>query len=238
MRGVDGPSTGSGLAAGEEGAGEGSERAEVAERGICAREGRRYRHDGFSREKRKLFLKTLARTGCVKDACRKAGISDTTAYRFRGRDADLAEKWDLALQLAAPRLEAIAFKRATEGTEEKVYREGKLVSVKVKASDAMLRLLLQGSRPDKYGRTGGGRVTEEQVRKLKEKIREEAREEWEAELRERAQEAQASIVRKWELIRRSMIRDKGYWETPEGCLIPAGYGRLDGAGRGEKGPEE
>ena len=55
---------------------------------------------------------------------------------------------------AAVSLEAIAFQRATEGGEEIVIRGGAEVSRKRKPSDALLRMLLQASNPEKYGRTG------------------------------------------------------------------------------------
>src|SRR3712207_2516961 len=79
----------------------------------------RARHDGFSPSRQKKFLRALGKTGCVADACRRAGISTTSAYRARERLPELAEKWEMALKMASAELEAIAFKRATEGVEEK-----------------------------------------------------------------------------------------------------------------------
>lgn len=62
-------------------------------------------------------------------------------------------------------LENTAWRRAVEGVEEKIWRDGKLVQVKVKPSDAMLRLLLQASNPKKYGRLSRGGETKKQIEK-------------------------------------------------------------------------
>ena len=43
----------------------------------------RPRHDGFTPAKQQKFFKALKKTGCIKDACRAAGISKTTVDRWR-----------------------------------------------------------------------------------------------------------------------------------------------------------
>ncbi len=50
----------------------------------------RERHDGFTAEKRKRFLKTLAKTGCISDSARVAGVSRKTANALwqAGRNSD------------------------------------------------------------------------------------------------------------------------------------------------------
>jgi len=115
----------------------------------------RPRHDGFTPARQKKFLKTLAETGCVRDACRVAGITSTTAYRWRKGLAGFKERWETALSMASVELEAVAWKRAVEGVEVVTVRNGAVVSTVKKPSDSILRLLMQGANPDKYGRTGG-----------------------------------------------------------------------------------
>lgn len=44
----------------------------------------RRRYDGWTAEKQNRFLEVLADTGCVTDACRSGGMSDT-AYKLRNR---------------------------------------------------------------------------------------------------------------------------------------------------------
>jgi len=118
--------------------------------------GLRYRHDGFTPERQRAFLSALEQTGCVDDACRVAGISDTTAYRTREKLPDFARSWNAALARAAMPLRALAWERATQGAETKVIRDGKHVESRFKPSDSILRLLMQGSDPDAYGRPFGG----------------------------------------------------------------------------------
>jgi hypothetical protein len=63
-------------------------------------------------------------------------------------------KVQAALGMAGTELETIAWQRAVEGVPEVVIRDGKVAWIKIKPSDAILRLLLQGANPKKYGRTG------------------------------------------------------------------------------------
>jgi hypothetical protein len=114
----------------------------------------RPRHDGFTPDKQRKFFKALKKTGCIRDACRAAGISRTTVDRWRDKDETFDDKVEATLALASVTLDTIAWKRATEGAEEKIYRDGRLVFTRVKPSDSILRLLMQGADPERYGRTG------------------------------------------------------------------------------------
>ena len=114
----------------------------------------RVRHDGFTPAKKRKFFKTLRESGCISDSARVAGVSRETVRRHRNKWPDFAARVEAELAFASGALEAIAWQRATVGAEEKIYRDGKLAFVRVKPSDAMLRLLLQGANPKKYGRTG------------------------------------------------------------------------------------
>lgn len=114
----------------------------------------RARHDAFMPKKRRLFYKALRKTGCLADAARKAGISRETARRWRRKDARFAYACERALEIAAVDLEAIAYERGVYGAEQVTIRNGEVVEVKRKPSDAMLRLLLIGSNRKKYGRLG------------------------------------------------------------------------------------
>ncbi|WP_158703064.1 hypothetical protein [Allosphingosinicella vermicomposti] len=113
----------------------------------------RVRHDGFTAARQKAFLKVLGETGCVRDACRVAGISSTAAYRWQKRLPDFAAAWETALAMASTELEAVAWKRAVEGAEVVTVRNGVVVSTVKKPSDSILRLLMQGANPAKFGRT-------------------------------------------------------------------------------------
>lgn len=105
-------------------------------------------------ERQKKILTWLARTGCVKDACGKAGISTTSFYRACQRLPDFAEAAAKARAMAATELEAIAYQRAVEGAEETVIRDGKVAFIRKKPSDRILKTLLESSNPAKF-RSGG-----------------------------------------------------------------------------------
>jgi len=115
----------------------------------------RERHDGWNDDKRRRFMEVLALTGCVRDAARVAGISNQAAYRRRRRDAGFRAEWIEAQKRSAVSLEATAHKRAVEGVEEPVIRGDKVIATRRRFSDSLLRLLLQASNPEKFGRTGG-----------------------------------------------------------------------------------
>lgn len=133
----------------------------------------RLRHDGFTPKKQRKFLKILRKTGCVRDACRGVGISSTSAYRVRERLPAFARQWETSLSMASSSLEAIAWARGVEGVEEPVCYYGKFSHMAVKRSESILRLLMMGANPRKYGRMGGGRISREE----RERIRREAQDE-------------------------------------------------------------
>ena len=53
----------------------------------------RGRFDGWTRLRRRTFLRALSETGRVKDACERVGISDTSVYRLRQRSAVIASEY-------------------------------------------------------------------------------------------------------------------------------------------------
>lgn len=132
-------------------------------------EGFRRRRDGFTAAKRKAFVEALARFGNVRDACRVAGVSNTTFYRHEKRDQDFASLCRAARAQAAGNLETLAWERAVTGIEEPVIAYGKVVAVRRRRSDAVFRMLLQASNPEKFGRMGGLRRAEIE-RELRAKI--------------------------------------------------------------------
>ena len=139
--------------------------------------GPRWRIDGFTPEKRRVFLAALGKYGTVRDAARVAGVSRTTVDRHRRKWPDFAKACETARLQAAGPLEAIAWERAVNGAEQTIVRKGEVVEVRKKPSDGMLRMLLQSSDPDRFGRTGG--ATPRQIEALKARLRAEV----EAELR-------------------------------------------------------
>jgi hypothetical protein len=115
----------------------------------------RGRHDGFSAERKQLFLTALRSGAGVLDACALVGVSNRTAYNHRDRDPVFARDWGLAVRMHRAPLELAAYRRGVEGIEEPVYCHGKQIGTRRLYSDALLKLLLAGEKPRKYGRRAG-----------------------------------------------------------------------------------
>ena len=191
-----------------------------AERDAVEARGVRERIDGFTPEKEVEFLSELERSGAVADAARAVGISRTTISRHRRYRPAFEAACKLARAKARGPLEAIAYLRAVEGAETKIIRQGKVVEVRVRPSDNMLKTLMQASDPEKYGRVGG--ATPAQVEAIRRQILEEQeREPTEEERRELIER----LLRKIRKLRMRMIRE-GCGLTLDGSLVPKGYGPI------------
>lgn len=68
------------------------------------------------------FLRTLAKTGNVAQACRAACIDRRLAYRWRDRLPDFARRWKEAVARANELLRGELMERALVGRERIVYR--------------------------------------------------------------------------------------------------------------------
>lgn len=103
-------------------------------------------------EQKWLFLEALAEVPNVSEACRVASCSRTEAYRTRGADPAFAGAWADALGRSVDRLEAAAFKRATEGwiASEALDGEGRVTGRTFKVSDSLVMPLLRAHKPEVY----------------------------------------------------------------------------------------
>lgn len=116
---------------------------------------RKKRADGWSNEKQRKFVETLADEGSVKLAAQAVGMSVQSCYRLRrqpGAD-NFARAWDAAVAEAGKRLLDVAFERATVGAEEPVFdRDGQVLAIRKRPSDRMLIFLLRMRMGDAAGR--------------------------------------------------------------------------------------
>jgi transposase-like protein len=94
-------------------------------------------------KKRQAFIRTLREEGVIKEAARAAGISRTTAYRWRKKWREFEREWDEALADALDDLKLEARKRAIE------------------KSDPLLMFLLRAHEPETYDRKSGVTVNAE-----------------------------------------------------------------------------
>ena len=116
---------------------------------------RRPRNDGWTPEKQRRFIETLADTGLVNVAAQAVGLSRASAYQLRRapHGAAFARAWDAARHQAAGLIEDIAFERAIEGTEQEVLdRDGDVVATRLVHDNRLLKYLLSHLKPERYGR--------------------------------------------------------------------------------------
>ena len=188
----------------------------------------RQRHDAFTPRRKNAFLRALQKTGCVADAAREVGVSPRTVYNHQGNDAEFLEQCVLAVSMCEVPLEIAAWKRGVTGVEEQVAVGGRMIT-RIKRSDSILRLLLQGSNPKKYGPRPG--FTRKRLLKHERKeIELEVRAKFEARHSPPAMEqVTASIIRKVEAIKRHSDAEKlaaGWTQAEDGYMIPPGYGPI------------
>ncbi len=91
-------------------------------------ETRRLRHDGWTPEKKRLFLERVAECGVVAEGCHAAGLSARSAYNLRDRDPLFAAGWEAACVMARSRLADEAFSRSMNGVVERIYKDGTIVA--------------------------------------------------------------------------------------------------------------
>ncbi|MEA3028797.1 MAG: hypothetical protein QOG13_122 [Sphingomonadales bacterium] len=192
--------------------------------------GARRRHDAFTPARRRDFLRALAKTGCILDACRAVGVSRRTFYNHQDKDGEFAGNCALAIRLAASVPELKAWERAVEGVEEQ-FACGGQVYTRRRYSDSLLRLLLQASNPGKYGARPG--FTRKRLRKWERKqIEDEVHASIAAKERP-IEQVRGSILRKLKAIERHREPAKlaaGWTLTEDGHWIPPGWVRAEDAG--------
>ena len=111
------------------------------------------RHDGWTDEKQRRFIETLADTGQVALAAAAVGLSRESAYRLRRQPhaAAFARAWDAARHHAGAFLEDVAFDRAIAGEERPVFNEyGEVIATKRVINDRILIFLLRHLKPERY----------------------------------------------------------------------------------------
>jgi hypothetical protein len=89
---------------------------------------RALRHDGWTPEKKRLFLERFAECGVILEACEAAGMSARAAYNLRDRDPLFAAGWEAASVKARAPLADEAYSRARNGVVERIYKDGIIVA--------------------------------------------------------------------------------------------------------------
>src|SRR5262245_44688414 len=110
-----------------------------------ARAGRAIRSDGWTPERIRIFLTTLAECGSATSAASAADISVTSAYRYRNRSEGRAFHlaWNAALGLAQRRLEDVALSRALHGCVDIIVRNGKVWGERHRYDNRLLMAMIE-----------------------------------------------------------------------------------------------
>jgi hypothetical protein len=114
----------------------------------------RPRHDGWTVERQIHFIETLAATKCVDEACRRVGMSDTSAYRLRNRPCGAAFRraWDAAMDCQLHRVEQSAIERSMNGVPRPVFYKGEQVGEWRHYDERLTMFLLRSRRPARHGK--------------------------------------------------------------------------------------
>lgn len=103
------------------------------------------RADGWTGEKRRIFLEELADTGLVNLAAAAAGMSHQSAYALRRRadGADFRIGWDAASRIARQKLADEAYARATNGTRTYIRdKDRDIHEIEYRLNDRLLMQVL------------------------------------------------------------------------------------------------
>lgn len=117
----------------------------------AARRGRPTGGSKFTPAIKEVFFKELARHGVIGVAAEAVGMTRDGIQYHLANDDEFAARVDAARQLSTDRLEAEVLRRATEGVEDPVYQQGRLVGHRRVFSDNLAMMALKGRRPDTYG---------------------------------------------------------------------------------------
>lgn len=114
---------------------------------------RQRRPDGWTRDKQRQFIATLAQTGTVRKAAYECGMSPKAAYDLRQAPggAGFAAAWDAALQQSMHRLLDEVTDRAINGTEDAIRdREGRVIGHRTRYNDRLAMFLLRAHMPERF----------------------------------------------------------------------------------------
>ena len=101
-------------------------------------------------EVRENFLKALANTGSITKAAILAGVDRSSVYDWREKLPEFEEGVQKAIKTGEDAWEDEAKRRAVEGVEHGVWKDGRQVGSRVEYSDLLMIFLLKGAKPEKY----------------------------------------------------------------------------------------
>jgi hypothetical protein len=114
----------------------------------------RPRCDGWTVEKQYAFIEALAETGIVEEACRRVGMSRTSADNLRRRPEGVhfRRAWEAAIDYSLYRIEEDAFTRSRRGVARPIFHKGEQVGEWRHYDERLTMFLLRARRPQRYGK--------------------------------------------------------------------------------------
>jgi len=114
----------------------------------------RFRFDGWTPDKQDDFIRALAETACVEEACARVKMSSASAYKLRARpDAQsFRVAWEAALDVGVSRLSAAAISRAIYGVPIPHFYQGEQIGEHRRYDERLTMWLLRYRDPVNYGK--------------------------------------------------------------------------------------
>src|SRR5206468_10317060 len=114
----------------------------------------RHRSDGWTVEKQCAFIEALAEAGIVEEACRRVGMSRTSADNLRRRPCGghFRRAWEAAVDYSLYRIEEDAFIRSRRGVARPIFHKGEQVGEWRYYDERLTMFLLSTRRPQRYGK--------------------------------------------------------------------------------------
>lgn len=118
----------------------------------------RPRHDGWTPVRQNAFIRALAETACVEEACAAVGMSARSAYGLRARaDAgSFRQAWDVALDYAVTRLADAMMGRALHGVAVPIFYQGEQIGERRRYDERLGMFILRARAPERYGKWRDG----------------------------------------------------------------------------------
>lgn len=107
-------------------------------------------NDSITPEEWEKFFFEFAKTGVLRRACKRAGISPTSVYYHQNKTPLFALRMKIYKDIGGDALEEEAFRRAVKGITKDIYWQGGVCGSEKVYSDSLLAMLLKGAKPEKY----------------------------------------------------------------------------------------
>lgn len=105
-----------------------------------------------SRDKRVQFLDVVAKTGNLKLAAAKVGLTPRALYLARQRHTDFDAQWTNAVNIYNMFVANESLrKRAIEGFREPVWYQGNIVGYQIRHDSGITQFFFKGAMPEVYG---------------------------------------------------------------------------------------